>query len=185
MTVQRPGQPARQPGNGWRAGAPELAITVVLLVAVTGAAYAWAGIDAATLVAACWAILALAFLRLLPDAGLHRHASAEDWTEPGQTSIAGFWRKRGMVKDATANMASYEHELRLTLQHLLAARLAERHGVSLYDEPDAARRILLAGTRDKKLWYWLDPERAAAPDQGRAGIPPRTLAAILDRLEHL
>jgi hypothetical protein len=82
-------------------------------------------------------------------------------------------------------MTGYDYELRGTLQHLLAARLAERHGISLYDDPEAARR-LLAGSGGDRLWFWLDPGREAVADQGKtAGIPPRTLAAILDRLERL
>jgi hypothetical protein len=82
-------------------------------------------------------------------------------------------------------MASYELELRPTLQHLLAARLADRHGVSLYADPDTARRLLLPAARDAELWRWLDPDRPAPPERDRSGIPPRTLAAIIDRLERL
>ena len=37
-----------------------------------------------------------------------------------------------------------------------------------------------------RLWYWLDPARPASEDKGAsAGIPLRTLAAIIDRLERL
>ncbi len=83
-------------------------------------------------------------------------------------------------------MVSYDAELRPDLQHLLAARLAERHGVSLYADPAQARRLLLTGSRDASLWYWLDPARPAETDQRRRRHPaPRTLAAILDRLERL
>ncbi len=39
--------------------------------------------------------------------------------------------------------------------------------------------------REDALWFWLDPQRPAQTEQGRSGIPPRTLAAILDRLERL
>ncbi len=85
------------------------------------------------------------------------------------------------------------------LEHLLAARLAERHGVSLYLDPDGARRLLCGNDngRDADLWYWIDPAREAARAQARAygaadggtdrqpGIPPRTLARLIDRLEKL
>jgi hypothetical protein len=90
-------------------------------------------------------------------------------------------------------MVSYDAELRPTLQHLLAARLAERHGVNLYTDPAAARRVMLTGTgrgatrarQDDQIWYWLDPSRPAETRQDVRGIPPRTLAVILDRLERL
>ena len=101
------------------------------------------------------------------------------------TTFARFWRRHSDVQAATRSLAAYDFELRATLQHLLAARLAERHGISLYDDPEAARRLLAGGGRDR-LWFWLDPGREAVTDEGRAaGIPPRTLAAIIDRLEHL
>jgi hypothetical protein len=84
------------------------------------------------------------------------------------------------------------------LEHLLAARLAERHGVHLYQDPDAARRLLCRRPRDADLWPWIEPapEVPETPEgaqpQTRAskagtepGIPRRTLARLIDRLERL
>ena len=75
------------------------------------------------------------------------------------------------------------------LEHLLAARLAERHGVNLYQDPDAARRLLCRNPRDADLWPWIDPdtrpETAGADAAERRGIPRRTLARLIDRLEKL
>lgn len=173
-----------RPANGWRGSRAELVIAATLVIAVAGAAYAWAGSPAAVLSLSCAAFLALVLLRSLPPADGQPEQPADESDDQGRTFITGFWRKRGIVKDATANMASYEHELRPTLQHLLAARLAERHDISLYADPDAARRLLLQRGRDQHLWTWLDPHQSRAPDQGR-GIPARTLAAIIDRLERL
>jgi hypothetical protein len=182
----RPGLPARdrRPRDGWRGSLPELTIAVLLVTAVAAAAYAWAGLDGAAMALGCCAIAALALFRLLPDLNWQPPPLAEEWEEPGQTSIAGFWRRRGVIKDSTEHLGAFETQLRPTLQHLLAARLSERHGISLYAEPEAARQLLLAGGRDKNLWYWLDPERPPAPADG-SGIPPRTLAAIIHRLEQL
>jgi hypothetical protein len=44
-----------------------------------------------------------------------------------------------------------------------------------------------AGTAGRSdLWAWIDPQRQAPPDAGsRPGIPPRVLAALIDRLERL
>lgn len=170
--------------GGWRASLPELIIAAVLMTAIAIAAYGWAGASGAVMVLACSAILALVLLRVLPDADARPEAQAEDWAETSQTTIAGFWRRRGVVKNATLSMAAFEAELRPTLQHLLAARLAERHGISLYNEPEAARSLLLSSGWDSKLWYWLDPQRPPRPEQ-RSGIPLRTLTAIIQRLEKL
>jgi hypothetical protein len=82
-------------------------------------------------------------------------------------------------------MTSYDAELRGTLQRLLAARLAERHGISLHDDPDGARRLLCPTPRDQRLWYWVDPARPPATAGKQSGIPPRTLARLIDRLEQL
>jgi hypothetical protein len=174
----------RRPADGWRASMPEVIIAAVLMTVITIAAYGWAGSSGAAMVLACGAILALAFLRWLPTAESRPETQAEEWDGPGQTAIAGFWRRRGAVREATTSMAAFENELRPTLQHLLAARLAERHGVSLYAEPEAARSLLLSRGWDTKLWYWLDPGRPARPEDGH-GVPTRTLAAIIRRLEQL
>jgi hypothetical protein len=173
-----------KPG-GWRGAGPEVVIAVVAAAALGGAAYAFAGTGAAlaTLTAAAAVILA----------GLRGLVPPDEVTAPpeevvdvrGQaTTFTQFWRRHSDVQAATLSMVAYDLELRATLQHLLAARLAEGHGVSLYDDPDAARRLL--GRGGDQLWYWLDPGREPVADGGRAaGIPPRTLSAIIDRLERL
>jgi hypothetical protein len=171
--------------DGWAAAAPELVIAVLLVAAVAAAAWAWAGPGLAGVVVAAATLGFLGLLRYLP--------ATEDppalTGSPGEssatvyTSIAGMWRIRSLVKNATENKDSYDRELRITLQQLLAARLAERHGISLHDEPAAARR-LLTGKQGSITWEWLDPGRSTGP-AGSAGIPPRTLGAILTQLEQL
>jgi len=100
-------------------------------------------------------------------------------------TFTGYWRKRAGLVDGTQSLAAYDAVLRGTLQHLLAARLAERHGISLQDDPDAARRLLCPRPRDDALWYWVDPARPPAQAGKQPGIPPRTLARLIDRLEQL
>ena len=171
---------------GWRGAAPEAVIAVVAAAALAVTAYAIAGPGAAAAAVTAAGAVMLAGLRGLVPAD-EVEAPPEDVLEVrGQTTtFARFWRRHSDVQAATRSMAAYDLELRATLQHLLAARLAERHGVSLYDDPAAARRLLAAGGGDQ-LWYWLDPVREAVADGGRAaGIPPRTLSAIIDRLERL
>jgi hypothetical protein len=149
------------------------------------AAYAWAGPAACVLVLAICALAALGLLRSLTYGTQLPDSPAEDWQRTATKVITGFWRKRGMLSDATAPDGSYDFELRATLQHLLAARLAERHGVSLYAEPERARLLFESGSRARDLWRWLDPGWQPVPGRKTGGIPPRTLAAIIDRLERL
>jgi hypothetical protein len=87
----------------------------------------------------------------------------------------------------------YDVQLRPVLEHLLAARLAERHDINLYRDPEKARQLLCRTPRDEGLWRWIDPgtrpERSAPersrPGHERRGIPRHTLARLIDRLEKL
>jgi hypothetical protein len=176
---------SRAGAAGWRASLPEITVYGILVLATSAAAYAYAGVGTALLLVAGWAVVSMVFLRTLLPASPEPLTEQSSWRGGGRTSFLGFWRKRSIVHDATTSMISYDAELRPALQHLLAARLAERHGVSLYADPAAARRLVLTGPRDDVLWLWLDPLRPATKEQGRSGIPPRTLAALLDRLERL
>jgi hypothetical protein len=169
----------------WRESRPELVIAAIAVAALCAATLAFAGPAAAVITLAGAAVVALVALRWLAPSSDVPPTYEEAPDDRGGTTFTGFWRKRAAVQAATQTMLGYDLELRGTLQHMLAARLAERHGISLYDDPAAARRLLADGGNDR-LWYWLDPARPAVADQGSsAGIPPRTLAAIIDRLERL
>jgi hypothetical protein len=171
--------------GGWREARPELAIAALTVLALCGAAFAFAGAAAAVITLAAAGAGLLAVLRGLAPPDDTPPPYEEPAGERAQTTFTGFWRRRAGVEAATQTMTGYDFELRGTLQHLLAARLAERHGISLYDDAAAARRLVAGGGNDR-LWFWLDPARPAVADQGKsAGIPPRTLAAIIDRLERL
>jgi hypothetical protein len=186
--LPRPGagpERRRAAAGGWQACRPELTVAAILVLATSLAAYAYGGVGFAVLTVAGWAVASIAFLRTLLPTAPDALTEQSSWRSQGRSSFLGFWRKRAIMRDATASLVSYDAELRPTLQHLLAARLAERRGVSLYAEPSAARRLVLPGPHEDALWFWLDPERPAETEQGRAGIPPRTLAAILTRLERL
>jgi len=174
--------------GGWRDSRPELVVAAVAVLALCGAAFAFAGAAAAVLTLAGAGVVALVALRGLAPPDDFPPAYEEALDDRRRTSFTGFWRRRSGVEAATQTMTGYDFELRDTLQHLLAARLAERHGISLREDPAAARRLLAEGGTDR-LWFWLDPSRPAVADQGSSagtrGIPPRTLAAIIDRLERL
>jgi hypothetical protein len=178
-------QGAQAPGGRWQECLPELGAAAFLVLSTSLAVYAYAGLGTAVLVVGGWAVAALASLLALVPVAIKPLTQQDQRSVRGHTSFLGFWRKRTELHDATASMAAYDAALRPTLQHLLAARLAERHGVSLHADPAAARRLLLPGHGDQALWFWLDPLRPAENDPHRRGIPARTLAAIFDRLERL
>ena len=188
MTAQpQPGSEsgASPPHEGWRTAAPELGIIAALVSVTSVAVYLYAGAGTAVAALTVWAVLALAALRWIVPPAARPLADQAAWRGLGRTSFIGYWRKRAMLTDATESMVSYDAELRPTLQHLLAARLAERHGIRLYQDTDAAKRMLLPRPGEDVLWYWLDPRRPAEGNHQQRGIPPRTLAAIVDRMERL
>jgi hypothetical protein len=174
-----------EPGNAWREAVPEIVIAALVAAVVAAAGYAAAGLAGAAVVVAVAAVAALTVMRsLLPPA-----RGVDDDLRPARVeaipvTFTGYWRRRAGLADGTRSAPAYDAELRRTLQHLLAARLAEHHGISLADDPDAARRLLCPEPRDESLWYWVDPARPAVTADA-PGIPPRTLARLIDRLERL
>jgi hypothetical protein len=178
-------QAAGQAGDGWRAAVPEIIIAAIVIAVAAVAGYAAAGLPGTAVVVTCAAGISLVVLRVLvPAPAADRDGPVAD-TEAIPVTFTGYWRKRAGLVDGTRSMISYDAELRDTLQRLLAARLAERHGISLYDDPDGARRLLCLTSRDQRLWYWVDPARPPTTARKQSGIPPRTLARLIDRLERL
>jgi hypothetical protein len=175
---------APPPADGWHAAVPEIVIAAVVVVVAGVAGYAAAGLPGTVVVVACAAVAALVVLRgLAPPRAIGR-ASAADPEELAVT-FTGYWRKAAGLAEGSRSLAAYDANLRGNLQHLLAARLAERHGISLRDDPAAARALLCPRPRDQGLWYWVDPARPAVTMANQGGIPPRTLARIIERLEQL
>jgi hypothetical protein len=189
-----PGTDRGEGGDGdeavspWRGTKPELVIAAVLVAAAGLAGYVmagWAGLSAVVLVAAA---IALAVLRaLLPRLPPDQARTARK--KPPARALSGYAQRRFVVETAIRSLAAYNGELRPGLEHLLAARLAERHGVHLYRDPAAARALLCRDSRDADLWAWIDP--ATRPKESprsqaeQPGIPRRTLARLIDRLEIL
>jgi hypothetical protein len=102
-------------------------------------------------------------------------------------SITGFSQQRFVVASGIDSRPFWEADLRPVLEHLLAARLAERHGLNLYTDTAAAKRAFVRSARDEALWRWIDPAQARGgdPPGSSPGIPRRTLARLIDRLENL
>jgi hypothetical protein len=177
--------PAPTPGDGWGAAVPEICIAAVLVALAAATGFLTAGLAGATVVVLGAAVLALVLMRALTPLGAAPGGVHITDAEASTTTFTGYWRKRTGLVDGTQSMTAYDAELRGTLQHLLAARLAEQHGISLSDDPAAARRLLCPRPRDDALWYWVDPARPPATTGKDPGIPPRTLARLIERLELL
>jgi hypothetical protein len=176
----------------WRGAVPELLIAAALVLVLAAAGYvmaSWAGL---TVVAVATAAIALVILRgLLPAASPDKSRTAVQKTQA--RSLSGYSHRRFVVRTASESLSFYQGELRPVLEHLLAARLAERHGVNLYADPEAGRRLLCRTSRDADLWAWIDPATrpqvagtsAGLGTSNERGIPGRTLTRLVDRLERL
>jgi len=188
--MSTPGNSARTGAavSPWRGTGPELVIAGVVIVVAAAAGYllaGWAGLSVAVTAGAAAAIAVLRYLlpTLAPD------AARKAREKPQARLLSGYSHRRFVVRNAIASRGFYQGELRPVLEHLLAARLAERHGVHLYQDPEAARRLLCRHPRDADLWAWIDPgtrpETSARTATSERGIPRRTLARLIDRLERL
>ena len=148
----------------------------------------WAGLSVVAVVTAAAAMVVLR--ALLPQLTPDETKMARE--KPTARTLSGYSHRRFVVQTAMTSHGFYDSELRPVLEHLLAARLAERHGVHLYQDPDAARKLLCRSPRDADLWPWIDPDlkttrpKTSVRDAGeQRGIPRRTLARLIDRLEQL
>jgi hypothetical protein len=172
----------------WRGATAELVIAAVLVTVTAVAGYvmaSWAGL---AVVAVATAAVAMLVLRaLLPQLSPDEARKARE--KPTARTLSGYSHRRFIVQTAMTSRGFYDGELRPVLEHLRAARLAERHGVHLYQDPEAARKLLCRNPRDADLWAWIDPDaRPTTPTRDapeRRGIPRRTLGRLIDRLEKL
>jgi len=171
--------------SGWRSAKREIAVALLLAAALTAAAWAVGGSRVAGFVLLVSVSLSLVALRALVEPHQEPSAIEQPHDLGPSLSFIGFWRTRSDLIDATRSPGAWELGRRPKLTNLLAARLSERHGINLADDPRAAQ-ALLTGTR-QDLWRWIDPQRPPPPpDAGsRPGIPRNVLAALIDRLEKL
>jgi hypothetical protein len=171
----------------WRDAVPELTIAAIAVVAAACAGAAVSGWPGVVAVAAAATVVALLAARgTIPrsSAQSSRRANAKAQAR----SISGYGQRRFVVATSFTSRGLYESDLRPDLEHILAARLADGHGVNLYTDPEAARKAFCRTRADESLWPWIDPAQALEPDdrhRQRPGIPRRTLARLITRLEQL
>ncbi|HWF81684.1 MAG TPA: hypothetical protein VN695_13975 [Streptosporangiaceae bacterium] len=183
----------------WTAARRELTVAACLVLTLTAAAWMLLGAATAGIVALICLALGLVTMRTLIDPHVEPPEQPDTYYDAPTQSFTGFWRTQFELDAGTKSLSAWDLNTRRRLQNLLAARLSERHGISLLAEPDAARRAFIGTSgstgpggrppgspRNADLWYWIDPERPTPPQaSSRPGIPPRTLAALIQLLEQL
>jgi hypothetical protein len=186
-TRRAAGAASEDGGRRWRDAVPELIIAAIAVAVAALAGAAVSGWPGVVVVAAATTVLALVVLRgTIPRSSVQ--ASRRAKAKPQARSISGYGQRRFVVASSLTSRGLYEADLRPDLEHILAARLAERHGVNLYTDPEAARKAFCRTRADESLWPWIDPAQALNPDdrhRQRQGVPRRTLARLITRLEQL
>ena len=176
-------QPGRQ---RWAAARREVTVAACLVVALTTAAWLLFGAATAGIVTLICVALGLVAMRTLIEPHAEPPVQMDTYYDLPTLTFGGFWRTQFELSAGTKSLSAWDLNTRRRMQNLLAARLSERHGISLFGEPDAARRAFIGTSRRPDLWYWVDPQRPTPPDAStHPGIPPRTLAALIQRLEQL
>jgi hypothetical protein len=182
-----PGDGAPATTGRWSAARPELAVAGIAVFAAALAGAALSGWPGVVTVAVASAAIALLVLRaLIPRSAAQSVRIARD--KQVARSIFGYPQRRFVVAASVSNRPMYESDLRPVLEHILAARLSESRGINLYTDPAAARSAFCRTRADEVLWPWIDPAQALDADERaghRRGIPSRTLARLIDRLEQL
>jgi hypothetical protein len=182
-----PTGPRAPAGGRWRAAVPELVIAAIAVTAAALAAGAVSGWPGAVTVAIAAAAIALLVLRaLIPRSAAQ--APRRKRSAQRARQVHGYAQRRFVVVTSLSSRAMYESDLRPALEHVLAARLAERHAVNLYTEPEQARQVFCRTRADASLWPWIDPAQALDADaraRQKRGISRRALARLITRLEQL
>ena len=80
----------------------------------------------------------------------------------------------------TVDRGGYERGLRAELTRLTAARLAERRGVNLYQDPMMARSLI-----GQDLWPLVAPAAGHRPGETVPNVQQRAVAALIERLEQM
>ncbi|HSR25414.1 MAG TPA: hypothetical protein VLW53_17800, partial [Candidatus Eisenbacteria bacterium] len=147
-------------------------VQVLLAVTVIGVvlSYALAGLGGLLVALSVVAVAALlATLLAVPAApplrGRPRRTVAHE-----NAPFRSYRRVAERLSWATVSPRHYDVVTRPLLQRLLAARLAERHGIDLHRSPAAARELVGA-----ELWPWLDPGRPADESSHPPGLEAATL----------
>ena len=171
----------------WRPALPELTVAAIAVIAAAAAGAAVAGWPGVVIVAAVTTVIALLLLRgIVPRSAAQAARQKKD--RQRARAISGYAQRRFVVATSLTSRPMYESDLRPVLEHILAARLAERHAINLYTEPDAARKAFCRTRGDESLWRWIDPGQSPDADeraQNSRSISGRSLSRLITRLEQL
>lgn len=170
-----PGRPRRRTVARPRRAIPWW--SAILILAGTLAAGP-VGLLVATSVAGALIVLRLRLISADPEP---RELPVLPWSRKPQASVLpGFTRTVGAVEWGLASAFDFDTSLRPRLTRVAAVRLADRHGIDVFDQPREAARLL-----GPEAWALLDPERPPATDRTVRGPDRAAVARVLDAIERI
>ena len=136
-----------------------------------------------------WVVLAAAIVLVV----LNRHARHRSWPVPPPRFEQAL-RSRKPVASQPEELLRMDRELVLgsadadhahrrllpLLRSVAAARISARYGFELERRPQAARELL-----GEDVWELLRPDRPEPADRHAAGLPPKSIVALIERVEAL
>ncbi|HET9061433.1 MAG TPA: hypothetical protein VFN61_16070 [Acidimicrobiales bacterium] len=186
-------RPSRPEESGGHPSAPgtggvartDLIVATVFVATTVAAGSRLAGVPGCYLAATGLSLVGLMLIAiLLLQARPPRRSTKPRRVRQDTTWAPAYWRLRTQLKDGTVSGTAYQYGLRPELEHLLAARLSERHGVNLYLDPLAAKDLFCSRRGDNRLWHWIAPDDTDAASR-RGAIPRRVLKHLVSKLENL
>jgi hypothetical protein len=136
-----------------------------------------------------WVVFAAAVVLLV----LNHHAGGHPWAVPVPRFEQAVLRRKPespqpeellhMEREIVLGSADADHAHRRLLpllRSIAAARIAARHGFELERRPEAAHALL-----GDDAWELLRPDRPEPADRHAAGLPPRSIVALIERVEAL
>jgi hypothetical protein len=153
-----------------------LGVATTLVVVATAAAGA-AGLLVSMSVLA--GVTAVVLPLTLPGAAPHR-SSRPAGPAVDNKPYRAYRQVAEQLSWAAVSPRHYDLVTRPLLTRLAAARLADRHRVDLWSNPEQARAVL-----GDEVWPWVDPSREASRDSQPPGVGPEILTRIVHRLETL
>ena len=151
-------------------------LSVALVTVCTAAAGAAGLLVSLSVIAVVWAVVIPVTLPAAAPVRLRRRPGPPVDNAP----FRAYRQVAEQLSWADVSPRHYDLVTRPLLTRLAAARLADRHRIDLWSNPDAARGVL-----GDDVWPWVDPTREASRDSQPPGIAPETLTRIVDRLERL
>ncbi|MFI0482878.1 hypothetical protein [Actinomadura sp. 9N215] len=158
------------------------AALVAAAVCGLAAVHIVAGTPGVLALAAGLAVLGLlAALARIPAAPPSRPAALRTRDEPDELrEYPSYRRVREAVSWAPVSARHYDSVTRPLLVRLVAAALAERHGVDVHREPARARELV-----GEDVWPLVDPGRPGSGGPSAPGPGLADLRTVVNRLEEL